>query len=161
MKKFLKEKLVKDIMSRKVITAVTNTPVRKIIDLFAANKVMSIPVVDKDNRVKGIITQKDIDLRFENIDAPLSLNILGSIFYLDDLEKFNEELKKKLGQFAVDIMTSPALAITEDSSLDEVLKYMDKNNIYRIPVVDKDDNLVGMVTNTDIIRELISEGKKL
>ena len=95
MKKFLKEKLAKDIMSKKVITVLTNTPVRQIIDLFTANKVMSIPVVDKENRVKGIITQKDVDLRFENIETPFSINILGSVIYLDDLENTFTKVRQK------------------------------------------------------------------
>ncbi len=161
MKKFLTEKLVKDIMSKKIITAAANTPVRKIIDLFASNKVMSIPVVDQENRLQGIITQKDIDIRFENIDTPVSITLLGSVFYLEDLEKFNEALKKKLGQFAVDIMTAPSPAIREDATLDAVLKYMDENTIFRIPVVNESGHLVGMVTNSDIIQELIREGKRI
>lgn len=161
MKKFLKERRIKDIMCKKIISAQANTPVKKIIDLFTANKVMSIPVLDKDDRLMGLITQKDIDLRFESVDAPLSINLLGSVLYLDDLDIFNQELKKKLGQFAVDIMTTPAISINEGASLEDVLKLMDDNNIFRVPVVDDQEKLVGMITNTDIIKELIKEGKKI
>jgi CBS domain-containing protein len=161
MKKFLKEKLVKEIMTKKVYSVHMNEPVDKILRLFADNKIMSLPVLDNDKKVCGIITQRDVDLKFEKLEAPLSINLLGSVLYLSDLDEFNLEVKKKLGQFAVDIMTAPALTINEDASLQDVLKLMDNNNVFRIPVVNSNEELVGIVTNTDIIKELIKEGNAL
>jgi len=161
MKKFLQEKIVKDIMTKKVISVHLNEPVDKIMKLFAGNKVMSLPVVDKDKKVCGVITQKDIDLKFEKLEAPVSINLLGSVLYLNDLDEFNLELKKKLGQFAVDIMTTPALTINGECSLQDVLEFMDDNDNFSIPVVNDDEELVGIITNNDIIKELIKEGKTL
>jgi CBS domain-containing protein len=161
MKKFLKEKLVKEIMTKKVASVHVNEPVEKILRLFADNKVMTLPVLDNEKKVCGIITQKDVDIKFEKLDAPLSINLLGSVLYLSDIDEFNLEVKKKLGQFAVDIMTAPALTINEDASLQDVLKLMDENNIFRIPVVNANEELVGIITNSDIIKELIKEGKFL
>jgi len=53
---------------------------------------------------------------------------------------------------AKDIMSEPAISTTEDKSLQEVLEMMAENNFSGIPVVDTDNKVIGIISNTDIIR---------
>jgi CBS domain-containing protein len=161
MKKFLSNRLAADIMTKKVITVEKGTPVHEIYRLFLKNNIMGVPVIDKDKKVIGIVTERDLAVRAEEVDTPASVNLLGSIIYLGDMTRYNEMLKKQLGQLAVDVMTSPVKTLPEDTPLAEILLLMDKDHINRIPIVDSADKLTGIVTRTDIIRELIKEGKNL
>lgn len=161
MKKFLSNRLARDIMTRKVIAVEKGTPVHEIYGLFLKNNIMGVPVVDKNKKIIGIVTERDLAVRAEQVDTPASVNLLGSIIYLRDISKYNEMLKKQLGQLAVDVMSSPVQTLHDDTPLSEILVVMDRNHINRIPIVDSSEKLAGIVTRTDIIRELIKEGKNL
>ena len=148
-------------MTRKVFFVEAGTSVHEIFRIFLKNNIMGVPVVDKDRNVIGIVTERDLAVREEDLTAPASVNLLGSIIYLEDMEKYNEMLKKKLGQLAVDVMTKPAKTLHEEASLHEILKFMDKNGVNRVPIVDGRNKLTGIITRTDIIRELVKEGKDI
>lgn len=159
MKEFLHSRLARDIMNRKVISVDPGTPVHEIYRIFLKNNIMGVPVVDKGNKVIGIVTERDLAVREEEIGTPASVNLLGSIIYLEDMDKYAGQMKKKLGQLAIDVMTSPAKIMYEQSTLAEILEFMDKNRINRVPVLDNEDKLCGIITRTDIIKELIKEKK--
>jgi CBS domain-containing protein len=155
------QRQAKDIMTKRVLTVEKGTPVHVIYRIFLKNNIMGVPVVDKSNKVIGIVTERDLAVRAEELDTPASVNLLGSIIYLDDVDKYNHMLKKKLGELAVDVMTTPAFTLQEETSLSEILKFMDQHKVNRIPIVDGQDKLTGIITRTDIIKELIKERKDL
>jgi CBS-domain-containing membrane protein len=62
-----------------------------------------------------------------------------------------------MGQLAVDVMSSPAKTMREDAPIGEILEFMDKEGINRVPIIDAYNRLCGIVTRTDIIKELIRE----
>lgn len=146
-------------MTRKVLSVERGTSVHEIYRIFLKNNVMGVPVVDKDKKVVGIVTERDLAIRGEDLKEPASVNLLGSVIYLEDMDKYNEMLRKKLGQLAVDVMSSPAFTLSEEATLAEILEFMDQHGINRIPVVDNLDKLSGIITRTDIIKELIKEGR--
>lgn len=159
MKKFLAQRLAKDIMTRKVLYIEKGTPVHDIFRIFMQNNIMGVPVVDNDKKVVGIVTERDLAVREKEIPPPAAVNLLGSVVYLGDMEKYNQRLRKKLGQLATDVMTSPAMTLNETATLSEVLEFMERHGVNRVPIVDNRDKLCGIVTRTDIIKELIKEGR--
>jgi CBS domain-containing protein len=158
---FLKTRVAGDIMTGKVITIEKGTLVHDIYRLFLKNNIMGAPVIDNDGKVIGIVTERDLAVRAEEIDTPASVNLLGSIIYLKDISRFNDGLRKKLGQLAVDVMTSPVRTLPKRTPLNEIILFMDEHHINRVPIVDDADKLVGIVTRTDIIKEMVKEGKNL
>lgn len=161
MKKYLKERLAKDFMTKKVITLKPEMTVHEIFKIFLKNKIMGAPVVDKGDMVIGMVTERDLAVREEDIEVPASFNLLGSIIYLGDLGKFEGLMKKKFGQMAMDIMSKPPLVLNENASLAEILNLMDQHNINRVPIVDEKSKLAGIVTRTNILKEITKEGKAL
>jgi CBS domain-containing protein len=159
MKKFLGERLAKDIMTGKVFYVEKGTPVHDIFRIFMENNIMGVPVVDRDKKVIGIVTERDLAVREEDVEPPAAVNLLGSVIYLGDMEKYKGKLKKKLGQLAADVMTSPALTLREDATMAEILEFMERHGVNRVPIVDNRDMLCGIVTRTDIIKEMIKEGR--
>jgi len=157
MKTYLKNRLARDFMTREVISVEKGTSVHEIYRLFLKKNIMGVPVVDKDGLVMGMVTERDLSVREEEIKTPASVNLLGSIVYLEDMDKYNDHLKKKMGQLAVDVMSSPAKTLREDAPIGEVLEFMDNERINRVPITDANNRLCGIVTRTDIIKELIRE----
>jgi len=159
MKNYLQSRLARDFMTKKVISVEKGTPIHEIYRIFLKNNIMGVPVVDKEGLVAGIVTERDLAVREEDIKTPASVNLLGSIVYLEDMDKYNELLKKKMGQLAVDVMSNPAKTLREDASIGEIIEFMDNEGINRVPIIDPNNRLCGIVTRTDIIKELIREKK--
>lgn len=161
MKKFLQERRAKDIMTKEVHAIEPGTSVHDIFRLFLAKKIMGAPVTDKNGKVIGIVTERDLAIREENVKVPESVSVLGSVVYLENLDTFQSLLKKKIGQLATDVMTSPVFTLPEDASLGEILNFMEEHKVNRVPIVNQKDELVGIITRTDILREIAREGKDI
>ncbi|MDE6295215.1 MAG: IMP dehydrogenase [Muribaculaceae bacterium] len=90
--------------------------------LMAENHIGGIPVVDSDNKLIGIVTNRD--LRFQkNLDIPVC-----------------------------EVMTSENLVTTDDPSLEHASQILLEHIIEKLPVVDKDNHLVGLITYRDITK---------
>ncbi len=90
--------------------------------LMKENRIGGIPVVDADNKLIGIVTNRD--LRFQ---TDMSLPI-------------------------VEVMTSQNLVTTDNPNLQEAAKILLKNKIEKLPVVDKEGKLIGLITYRDITK---------
>jgi len=91
--------------------------------LMAENKIGGIPVISKDRKLRGIVTNRDL--------------------------RFEKELNKKIA----DVMTTKNLVTAnEDVDLKKAENILQKHKIEKLPVIDKNDFLVGLITFKDIIK---------
>jgi len=146
--------IAKQIMTTRVHTASPNDLVDKLIHKMAKEGISGLPVVDKNKKLLGIITETDIAEHESNPHTPRAISLLGGLIYLDDLNNYNETLKKICAQKAKDLMSENLVAVEENATLEEIIKIMNSNNLSRIPVTDKKGHLKGIITRTDIIRKL-------
>ncbi len=123
---------LKSIMTIGVITVKADTPIYEALYLLTRNKISGIPVVDEDEEVIGVLSEKDV------------LNIL-----------FDKKLDVK--STVEDYMSRDVICFTEDDSAIDVCKFFIRSNIRRVPIT-KDNKLVGIVSRADII-PLILEAK--
>lgn len=123
---------VKSIMTADVISVVPTTPIYEALNLLAANKISGIPVVNSEDHVVGVLSEKDV------------LRIL---------------VDKKLDVKSTvdDYMSRNIVCFTEEDSAIEVCKFFIRSNIRRVPIV-REKKLVGIVSRADII-PLILEAK--
>ena len=129
---------LKDIMSKDLTTVGIHTPVSEIATIFSNSTFHHIPVVDKQERLKGIVSKTD----FERIKSGISL------FRNPKMESYNKSLFRTL--LTSDIMTADVKELQPDDSIE--LAYREfKNNVFRaLPIVDK-GKLVGIVTPLDLL----------
>ncbi|GBF37005.1 CBS domain-containing protein [Methanofervidicoccus abyssi] len=120
---------VKKIMTNDPICVRESTPLEEVIEIFIEKNVGGIPVVDKEDILISLITERDI------------------IRYLMD------RIEEKTVQ---DYMTEDPIVATPGMRLKDVARVMLRNGFRRLPVV-SEDRLVGMVTSTDFIRLLGSD----
>lgn len=105
------------------ITLNENALIGDALKLMAENKIGGIPVISKDRKLRGIVTNRDL--------------------------RFEKELNKKIA----DVMTTKNLVTAnEDVDLKKAENILQKHKIEKLPVIDKNDFLVGLITFKDIIK---------
>ena len=149
------QRLVKDIMVKKVITIQKDASVEELSELLIKNKISGVPVVDSDGKLVGIATEGDLIIIDSDLHFPRYFKLLDSIIYLESLNKFKKNLKKFLGTKVEDVMTAEIRTIKEEAPVGEAANMMIKYNINRVPVLDSKDGLVGIVTRADIVKSMI------
>lgn len=109
-----------------------------------------LPVVDKKNRPVGVVTQGDLVSRG---GLPLRLGLLAE----SDPARMEAALSGLSSQTAGDVMTSPAITVSEDRQLSEAVDVMLAKDVKRLPVVDNSGRLTGMISRLDIFRTVMQE----
>jgi len=146
----------KDIMTRQVITVPPSMPVEDLAALLYEKKISGAPVVDKDNRLLGVVTESDLIDQTKKFHIPTVISILDSVIFLDKEEKVEKEIRKMTGRTVKDIYTPSSRTVGLDTPLDEIATIMAEKRQHTLPVMDNGD-LVGVVGKSDIIRTLIKK----
>jgi len=149
------ELLARDVMVKKVITINKNASVAELSELLIKNKISGVPVVDDSGKLVGIATEGDLIVRDADLHFPRYFKLLDSIIYLESLNKFKRNLRKYLGTKVEDVMTSKVKIVKEDTPVNVVANIMIRDNVNRVPVLDNDGNLVGIITRADIVKSMI------
>ncbi|MEO6236416.1 MAG: CBS domain-containing protein [Vicinamibacterales bacterium] len=121
---------VRDVMTANPTCCTKDTPLQDVAQMMVTCDCGEIPVVDseKTRQPVGVVTDRDIVCRAV-------------------AEGRNPKDLK-----ADAVMTSPAVTIAVDGSIDEVVKLMETHQIRRVPVVDQDGGICGIVSQADIAR---------
>lgn len=143
---------VKDIMTREVITVTEEKTVEEVVDIIIKNKISGVPVVNEDNEIIGIVSESDLIYKEKEISTPTFVPILEGYILLDSVKKFQEKLKKKIAYKVKDIMSEPVIKVTEDEEVKEVVNIMIDKKVNRVPVINDDGKLVGIVSRSDILK---------
>ncbi len=141
---------VRSVMSRHPVVAKEDTPLREVIDLALREGVRSIPVVNAQNSVVGIMT--DNDLKRAGIDLNLT-----RLMQLSPMER--HAALERVGTLTTkSIMSHPAITILPSAALQQAIDRLDAYQLKRLPVVDESGHVMGMITRSDILREIASVG---
>ncbi|MCD6232274.1 CBS domain-containing protein, partial [Candidatus Aerophobetes bacterium] len=152
---------VKEIMRKRVITVKESTTLRELIEIFDKYTFHTLPVVDKENKVVGIVAFEDILKVFEPhpsyIMDMLRRTPLWEEYGIKDFLEI--DIPPEIGILCVaeDLMNTNVITTTEEATIIEVCSLMKLNKLRRIPVVDKERRLVGIVSLFDIILAIFKE----
>lgn len=143
---------VRDVMTpaAKVDCAAPETSLHDLAVLLLRERLRAVPVVDTGRRVVGIITNGDL---VERGGLPLRLELLGA---LGDPER--PEVAAHLtglhgqGRTAASIMTQDVVTIAPDALAAEAAKLMLERRLKRLPVVDADGRLLGVLSRMDVLK---------
>lgn len=146
-------------MSRDVVTIREDASIKELADLFLKRHVGGAPVVNEKGDLVGVVTEGDLVVKDARIHFPTYIHLLDSFIYLPgSVRRYETEFKKLLGQSVKDVMTTDLVTATEDTSIEEIATLMVDRNISRVPVVDRQGKLTGIVTKHDIV-QAISKGE--
>ena len=85
----------KDIMSTDLITVNKDTDIGILSKIFIDKKINSLPVVDHEGKLIGIVSETDLVYQDASLHIPTVFTIFDSIFYLQSSKHFKDDLKKK------------------------------------------------------------------
>jgi acetoin utilization protein AcuB len=132
--------LVKNWMSQTIISVNVDDSIQAASQLFSEHRIRSLPVLDNGSLV-GIVSDRDLKKASVSEDSGMDPN---ELIYLNTRIKIAE------------IMTPDPLTASPDVTVDEIANIMYHKKISGLPVVDSNGELVGMITQGDIFRLLIS-----
>lgn len=142
--------LVKEIMNRNVKVAHPETPVREIAVTMCFNKISGVPVIDDDNNIKGVISEKDIlNAMYPNVDEFMQAGAF-------DFEKIENEYTDVLGRQVKDIMKPGLFTVSSEDPILKAVSIMCAKKIRRIPVADG-GKLVGIVSIGDVHKAIFQK----
>ena len=110
--------------------------------------------MDDKGYVKGVITEEDLIKHNSKVQVPAPLEILGGIFYLDNPNKFYDDVKKSMGYFVKTVMTKDVTSVKPDEKIEDAAALQVREKIKRLPVLDEEGKLIGIVSRKDIMNHL-------
>lgn len=144
---------VRDVMTRDVLAVSKFDNIDRAVKTLAEKNVSGLPVVDRENKVVGIISEADI----VSMVAAVGKVKRRKGFRLADIWTFlfGEHVPdRKMGHIVGDVMTSPAVTIDPDAEVSEAVRVMDQHRIRRLAVVDGNHRLIGLISRSDIVRAM-------
>jgi CBS domain-containing protein len=141
-------------MMTEVPTVAADAPLAEIVDLLVSNVRRRVVVVDEQQRVVGLITDGDLIRRATLPERTGIIQSLTRRLPLGQADKF--QLNQRT---ATEVMTSPVITVTPETSLLAALRLLLAHRIKRLPVVDGEGHLVGLVGRGGILQVLASEDK--
>jgi CBS domain-containing protein len=134
---------VDDVMTRSVASVREDMPYRDVVDLLIGRRISAVPVVTADGEVVGVVSETDLVHKIEA--AGEQPRILPS-------PRRRGHRVKAAARIAAEAMTSPAVTVRPSLSLVAAARRMSDENVKRLPVVDEDGRLVGIVTRSDLLK---------
>lgn len=142
--------LVKDIMTKTVITVPPDAAVEDIAQTMVSAGISGMPVVDAAGKVVGVISEGDLMRRAETETAPRRswwLKLLGSP------SMTAEDYIRSHGMKASDLMSRSVISVTPDDTLGEAAKILEGHHIKRAPVIEN-GRLVGIISRSNLVQAL-------
>jgi CBS-domain-containing membrane protein len=137
--------LVKDLMTTQVVTVGPETPFKEIVALLAEHRVSAVPVVDDDRHVLGIVSEADLLLKEEFPEPDLDIPLFWT-------KRRRLEREKAAGATARDLMSSVVVSTAPEATVAEAARRMHAAGVKRLPVIDEDGRLVGIVGRGDLLK---------
>ncbi|MBT3879717.1 MAG: CBS domain-containing protein [Candidatus Scalindua sp.] len=151
--------LVKDVMNKEVITVSENENLSQLIAKFRKYNYHTLPVIDNDKKVSGLVSSEDI-MKVYLPHNPVLGELLKSthLYNAEEEDVLEIDLPENLGTTVKvsDIMNVNVVTIEDSETIAEARKQMKLHNIKRVPVI-RNQELVGFITLFDIIIALFKE----
>jgi CBS domain-containing membrane protein len=138
---------IAQLMTSSVTTISQDADIREAVNLLSQKGVSGLPVVDQENHVIGIITEADVLCM---TGAERRHGIMDLVKQLLGEPCLKQPKEGKVGDF----MTAPVALIKDDADARAAARIMVDKRIKRLPVVDAQNRLVGIITRADIVRGL-------
>lgn len=136
----MKKELVQDWMTKDVITITIDTSLPEAHQIMMNEEIRRLPIVDKDNKLMGIVTLGDV--RGAQPSPATSLSIWELNYLLSNLK-------------VKEIMTPDPITLNVNATIGEAARSMLEQRISGLPVVDDAGALVGIITESDIFSMVV------
>jgi len=133
---------VKDVMSTHVVAVRKSASFKDMATRLREHRVSAFPVLDEDNKVVGVVSEADL-LTKEALEFSATGRVSGMLHH--------KEQAKAAATTAADLMTKPPVTVGPDEFVSHAARLMYARKVKRLPVVDDDGRLVGIVSRADLL----------
>lgn len=148
--------LVKDIMTTDPVSVSPDTTVLEVLKIFTERKFNGLPVVDSEKNLIGLVTEYNLITAESLLHLPTLEKISKTASSpLKDLEYLSEQVKKTATLTVGEVMEKNPLTLLYDDTFEKALEMLNQHHrVNPIPVVDKENKLVGVVSRYDLLKLL-------
>ncbi|MFH9979197.1 CBS domain-containing protein [Streptomyces sp. NPDC017179] len=140
---------VGSVMTTEVVRAEYGTPFKEVARLLAGHRISGLPVIDADEHVMGVVSETDLMTR--QADLPGRHEPAHRFRAMLTMAARRQEARLK-ARTAGQLMTEPPVTVHADDTIVEAARTMAGRHVERLPVLDEEERLVGMVTRRDLLR---------
>lgn len=135
---------VGNVMNTEVATVREGTPFKDVVRALARRDVSAVPVVDGDGRVLGVVSEADLLVKQGTQEIEFTRSLAS-------WWRGRRTMRRAAATTAGQLMTRPAITVAEDATVAGAARLMTRHNVKRLPVVDADGRLVGIVSRKDVL----------
>ena len=143
----------KDVMNTEVITVQEEATLEELARLFVEKGVSSIPVLDKEMCLIGLVGESDLVAQNRPVHLPKVVSVFDWVLYVGGEKNFEEEVARITARTVGEICRKPAVSCQHDTPVSEIAELMAKHAVHIVPVVDE-GLLVGIVARLDLIKSM-------
>ncbi|WP_330300653.1 CBS domain-containing protein [Streptomyces sp. NBC_00503] len=143
---------VNDVMTKPVTTVAPTTDFKEIVAAMERWQVTAVPVVEGEGRVVGVVSEADLLPKEEFHEHRPGL--------IEQMRRLGDTSKAGSVR-AEELMTSPAVTIRPEATLPQAARLMAERRIKRLPVVDADGTLKGIVSRADLLKVFLRTDDEL
>jgi len=146
-------------MTKDVVSVHPETDIETLLRLMREHELPGVPVIDHSNKVIGIVTDADLVIRDQDADLhlPHHIDLWGGVIYLQSTKHFEERLRRAFAATVADMMTRDPISVRPDDTPRHAAKLIAEHHHNRLPVVDPEGELAGVVTRVDVLEALTRE----
>ncbi|MFE2834732.1 CBS domain-containing protein [Streptomyces mirabilis] len=146
----MRQNKVGSVMATEVVTARYGTPFKEVARLLTEHRISGLPVIDEDDKVLGVISETDLMVRQAGVPDPYET---PRRFRFTGLTRgARRRAVKGHARTAGQLMSVPPVTVHADETIAEAARTMARSRVERLPVVDDEDRVVGIVTRRDLIQ---------
>jgi CBS-domain-containing membrane protein len=137
--------LVRDVMTRRVISVRRDAPFTVIAAALRQYRVSAFPVLDEEDRVIGVVSEADLlaKLALEGGDVQVPAMSDGILH--------QQQLEKARGTSAADLMTALPVTVSPDDTVEQAARLMYLRRVKHLPVVGAGNHLAGILSRADVL----------
>jgi len=143
----------RDVMVSPVLTVDANATVREVAQLLLARRISAVPVVDADNKILGIVTEGDLMHRAE---AGTERSYSWWLRALTGDAQLATDYVKSHAVMVNDIMTRDVVTAAPETPLHEIAMLLEAKQIKRVPIVNEQGQLIGIVSRANLLQAIAS-----
>ncbi|MGI8633389.1 MAG: CBS domain-containing protein [Solirubrobacterales bacterium] len=152
-------RLVEEIMDSEPVSVRPDDDVRTVVELLRTHELHGVPVVDGERRVVGIVTESDLVIAEQDAELRLPhwLPIMGGVVFIERFKGFESRLRKALASDVEHLMTADPIVCRTTDPVRLAARLISEHHHNRLPVVDDEGRLAGVVTRVDVVAALIAD----
>ncbi|WP_329329531.1 CBS domain-containing protein [Streptomyces mirabilis] len=146
----MRQNKVGSVMAMEVVTARYGTPFKEVARLLTEHRISGLPVIDEDDKVLGVISETDLMVRQAGVPDPYETP--RRFRFTGPTRGARRQAAKGHARTAGQLMSVPPVTVHADETIAEAARTMARSRVERLPVVDDEDRVVGIVTRRDLIQ---------